>query len=183
MPCHAAMLEKPVTAQHLHKTLVKSLGLIDGESDLIREPQETDDYSTLSVLVAEDNAVNQMVIKGLLKKVKIEPILAQNGKEAVYLFEHAERPFDLILMDCEMPEVDGYEATRQIRQLELFDESMSPVVIVALSAHALKEFEEKGREAGMNDYLTKPVDRIELMSLLASIRLGHTIEFGARKVS
>ncbi|MCG8671935.1 MAG: response regulator [Pseudomonadales bacterium] len=177
------MLEKPFTALHFHKTLVRALGLMKRVQPVETNEDEVADYSQLKVLVAEDNPVNQMVIKGLLKKYGIEPLMVANGKEAVKCFEENDNTFDLILMDCEMPEVDGYEATRQIRQLEMFDTSLEPTTIVALSAHALQEFEEKGRQSGMNDYLTKPVDKNDLVSLLADIARGEKIEFRARRAS
>jgi CheY-like chemotaxis protein len=177
------MLEKPFTACHFHKTLARVMG----ERQLRTQEQTTrtehPDFSRLSILVAEDNAVNQMVIKGLLKKMGIDPVIANNGQQAVSIFEGSEAPFDLILMDCEMPEVDGYEATRQIRQLEMFDESLKPCNIVALSAHALQEFEQKGKQAGMNDYLTKPVDRKDLVELLEKVAAGKAIHFRDRRAS
>lgn len=177
------ILEKPFTTYHFHKTLARVFGISTRDQQNSNDKTAALNYSQLRVLVAEDNAVNQMVIKGLLKKVGIEPTIAQNGKEAVTLFENSDKKFDLILMDCEMPEVDGYEATRQIRQLEMFDESMEPCNIVALSAHALQEFEEKGKLAGMNNYLTKPVDKKELLELLQTIANGENIEFKNRRAS
>ena len=177
------MLEKPFTAYHFHKTLARVLDAPPVQEQQPVKTEESVDFSRLNVLVAEDNTVNQMVIKGLLKKMGITPVITENGKQTVSVFENSETRFDLILMDCEMPEVDGYEATRQIRQLEMFDESLKPSTIVALSAHALQEFEEKGRKAGMNDYLTKPVDRKELVELLRKVAAGQAIEFRDRRAS
>lgn len=176
------ILEKPFTAYHFHKTLARVLGINKAEQQT-QSAAAVQDFSQLKVLVAEDNHVNQMVIKGLLKKVGVVPTIVANGKEAVAAFESHDSHYDLILMDCEMPEVDGYEATRQIRQLEMFDDTLTPCNIVALSAHALQEFEQKGKESGMNDYLTKPVDRKELEGLLERIANGEAIAFRTRDAS
>lgn len=103
------------------------------------------------VLLAEDNPVNAQVIKGLLKRLGVDSDWCQNGKEAV---EKAQRNhYDLIFMDCEMPILDGYAATRQIRE-----SGETTLPIVALTAHAVKEYVDQAYAAGMNDYLTKPVD-------------------------
>lgn len=111
------------------------------------------------VLLAEDNPVNAQVIKGLLKRLGVDSDWCQNGKEAV---EKVQRNhYDLIFMDCEMPILDGYAATRQIRE-----SGETTLPIVALTAHAVKEYVDQAYAAGMNDYLTKPVDLITLRKAL-----------------
>jgi PAS domain S-box-containing protein len=105
------------------------------------------------VLLAEDNPVNQKVGSRLLERIGCTVEVAADGKEALRAWESGG--FDLILMDCQMPEMDGYEATRQIRSREL---ASHRTPIVALTAHALKGAEEECRAAGMNDFLTKPID-------------------------
>ena len=116
----------------------------------------------LRVLLAEDNRVNQMVASKLVEKMGHTVQVAANGAEVVRAFQHAN--WDLILMDCQMPELDGYEATRQIRNLEraLGRRTM----IVALTAHAMAEDKNKCLEAGMDGYITKPVNPDELMKVL-----------------
>jgi CheY-like chemotaxis protein len=126
--------------------------------------------SHLQVLVAEDNEINQRVIRGLLNKLGIEPIVANDGKEAFRYFcdrQSGDKPFDLILMDCEMPQVDGYEATRMIRNHEIADGSH--VDIVALTASVLPEHRKKAAEMGMDEFLTKPIRLAELQHLLSSL--------------
>jgi len=118
-------------------------------------------YPLAKVLIAEDNTVNQMVIKGLLSQYAIQPVLVGNGQLA--LDELKRQTFDLVLMDCEMPVLDGYEACRQFRAQET---SSKPVPIVALTAHAMAEHRERAAEAGMNAHLAKPIDRAELEALL-----------------
>lgn len=111
----------------------------------------------LNVLVAEDNAVNQMVIKGHLKKLGIKPVIVQNGLEVVEAMEDEQCHWDLILMDCEMPVMDGFEATKQIRVNEK-SRADRPILIVGLSAHALDISRNKAMAIGMDEYLTKPID-------------------------
>lgn len=112
------------------------------------------------VLLVEDNPVNQLVAKGMLVKLGCEVIVAAHGAEALDLLE--QRDFNLVLMDCNMPVMDGYEASRQIRRSGRW----SDLPIVALTANAMPEERERCRAAGMNDYLSKPFRREELAALL-----------------
>jgi signal transduction histidine kinase/DNA-binding response OmpR family regulator/HPt (histidine-containing phosphotransfer) domain-containing protein len=122
------------------------------------------------VLVVEDNAVNQDVASGILKQMGCTVVTAANGRSAVQLF--AQEAFDLILMDCEMPIMDGFDATRRIRDIErvmrgLSDrESRSRIPIVALTAHALAEVRERCLEVGMDDFLVKPYDELQIADML-----------------
>jgi signal transduction histidine kinase/ActR/RegA family two-component response regulator len=108
----------------------------------------------LRVLVAEDNLVNQKVIRRTLEKWGIEAQIANNGREALEWL--SREPFHLVLMDCQMPEIDGYEATRRIRAYE--QPRGLHIPIIALTANALAGDREKCLECGMDDYLTKPVN-------------------------
>ncbi len=113
------------------------------------------------VLVVEDNELNRLVIQGLLKKVGIRVTVAHHGQEAVTLLA-GENAFDLVLMDIQMPVMDGHEATRQIRQeLQLTD-----LPIIGLTAHALTEERQRCMDSGMNDFITKPVSPGLLYSVL-----------------
>jgi two-component system sensor histidine kinase/response regulator len=113
------------------------------------------------ILLAEDNPVNQKVARMVLEKLGYEVAVVGNGREAISAWKHGG--FDLILMDCQMPELDGYAATREIRTLEGAE---LHIPIVALTAHAMKGDDEKCRDAGMDDYLTKPLDRAQLVACL-----------------
>ena len=118
----------------------------------------------LQVLVAEDSEVNQFIIRELLAKWGIEIAVAANGLEAVKAFR--EREFDLILMDIQMPEMDGLEATRQIRSIQTREALHQGCEIVGLSAHAMSGDRERYMAEGMVDYLTKPIRTEELRVVL-----------------
>ncbi|MCP4992185.1 MAG: response regulator, partial [Gammaproteobacteria bacterium] len=107
------------------------------------------------VLVVEDNPVNQMVAKGIMQKFGLRIDIAGDGREALRMLE--QLPFDLIFMDCQMPVMDGYEATRQIRNPESMVRDHD-IPVVALTANAMRGDQEKCIAAGMNDYITKPID-------------------------
>jgi CheY-like chemotaxis protein len=109
---------------------------------------------TLSVLVAEDNPVNQMIIEAMLKQLGHTVTVAGNGRRTLQLL--AERPFDLVLMDCNMPELDGLEATRLLRD-GAAGARAAEVPVIALTANAMDGDRETCLQAGMNDFLSKPV--------------------------
>jgi len=125
----------------------------------------------VKVLVAEDNPVNQMVIRELLKPLVGEVDIAGDGREAVELYQQSNGAYDYIFMDCEMPELDGYDATRQIRALE-HDLGLEQVKIIALTAHAFDEFKQKAFDAGMNGHLSKPINRSALKAFFYQDGLG-----------
>lgn len=106
-----------------------------------------------TILLVEDNLVNQKLALTLLKKMGYEADLAENGQNALDMI--AEKHYDLILMDCQMPIKDGYQTTRELRE---WDHVMSKVPIVAMTANAMKGDDEKCYAAGMDDYMTKPID-------------------------
>ena len=114
------------------------------------------------ILLVEDNLVNQKVAVRLLEPLGYRVEVAADGQAAVAAWQSGH--FDLIFMDCQMPLMDGYEATREIRRRE---EGKRRIPIVALTADAMKEAEEKCRAAGMDDYLSKPIDRGKLEACLA----------------
>lgn len=114
------------------------------------------------VLVAEDNAINREVMREILDELEISADLVENGKQVLAALE--EKDYPIILMDCQMPVMDGYEATRRIRRLP---NEKSHVPIVAVTAHAVHGEREKALEAGMTDYITKPVTIVRLVRMLA----------------
>jgi CheY-like chemotaxis protein len=114
----------------------------------------------MRILLAEDNLVNQRVAMAILRKLGLTPELACNGLEASAAA--LARPFDLILMDCQMPEMDGFEATRLIRERE----GSRRVPILAMTANAMAGDRERCLEAGMDDYLAKPIAILDLKDAL-----------------
>ncbi len=117
------------------------------------------------VLLAEDNLVNQRVAKRLLEKEGHRVTVAANGREAVEAV--VREPFDVVLMDIQMPEMDGFEATRAIRGLAVVE--LARIPIVAVTAHAISGYEERCRTAGMNGFVTKPVDADKLESAIKMV--------------
>ena len=117
---------------------------------------------SLKILLAEDNPVNQKLAMLMLEKKGHKVIVARNGLEAIE--KNEQEKFDLILMDIQMPELDGLQATRQIRELEKRTGKRIP--IIALTAHALKGDEEKCLEAGMDEYISKPISRRQLFETM-----------------
>ena len=122
----------------------------------------------LLVLVVEDNSLNQRVAVDLLRRLGASVEAASSGPAAIETIR--QRRYDLVLMDCQMPGMDGYETTRRIRALESSEEwTAAPLQIVALSANALDGDRDRGLQAGMDDYLTKPLRQPELIRILENI--------------
>jgi len=119
------------------------------------------DAEKVRILLVEDNAVNRAVALGLLKTLGLRADTAHDGEEAVAALERS--PYDLVLMDCQMPKMDGYEATRRIRRME---GAAGRTVVVAMTAHAMSGDRLKCLEAGMNDHIAKPVSRSALVGVL-----------------
>jgi CheY-like chemotaxis protein len=146
-------LSKPVKNSDLFKT-IRKLTSVDGPTAPVvakQNPVATDSRS-MRVLLAEDNLVNQKVAMRMLQRLGHQVTLANNGREAVEALETQQ--FDLVLMDVQMPEMDGLEATRTIRAREA---SGPRVRIVALTAHAMDSHQDECLAAGMDSYLTKPI--------------------------
>jgi len=137
----------------------------------------TNDGEPLQVLVAEDNIVNQMVIKAMLDKMRCNVSIASNGKLAVEKYT-AKQP-DIILMDMSMPEMDGSEATRHIRKLQ--KDAGVHVPIIGVTAHALREDRQRCLDAGMDDYLPKPVKQDALFEVITRWTVGDQAQ--ARKAN
>lgn len=118
----------------------------------------------LSVLIVEDNVINQKVVVKMLERMKITPAMAMNGKEAVRMF--LEKRYDLIFMDVQMPEMDGLEATKAIRSIESKEKTGSHSIIIALTANAMQGDRERCLQSGMDDYLAKPIKQIDLETVI-----------------
>lgn len=160
----AHAFERPVLARELRQAALAVLRKQPDETahGRVEAPQ----YPALRVLVAEDNRTNQVVILGLLRRFGILPELAENGEQAVAAFRRNRQGFNLILMDCEMPVMDGYVATREMRRLET-GEGRARVPIIAISAHVTQHHIDNCYAAGMDDHIAKPLNLRLLADKLA----------------
>jgi len=160
-------LLKPFRHKELLRELGKCLGQepATGEKALVAAPAPPRPPQDIRVLLAEDNLVNQRLAQKLLEKEGYQVALANNGQEAVNL--HGQEPFDLILMDIQMPVMDGFEATAAIRAAEQGGRRHVP--IIALTAHAMKGYSEQCRAAGMDAYISKPINIEKFRQTLAEI--------------
>ena len=120
----------------------------------------TDSESPLKVLVVEDHPVNQTIIRAMLARMGCAIDMADNGVQALSAFE--KNTYDLVLMDCQMPEMDGFDTTRAIRERETLNPTMGRVPVIALTALAMLGDAERCLAAGMDDYLTKPIQLEQL---------------------
>jgi CheY-like chemotaxis protein len=155
-------LSKPINNSSLYNALVKICSDKNENLVITDKIKKSPQYNG-SVLVVEDNIINQKVAVGLLRKFGITVFVAANGVEALATLEKI--PVDLIFMDCQMPVMDGLEATIQIRNpnSKVLNHD---VTIIALTANALDADREKCSEVGMNDFLSKPIDMKKLQTLL-----------------
>jgi CheY-like chemotaxis protein len=128
-------------------------------------PLSLDSDRAIRVLVAEDNIVNQKVVTAMLKRCGIEATIAGNGTEAIEYYRSSKGCFSAILMDLEMPKIDGYSATESIRRIE-HELSIAATPIIALTAHALEDNINRCYSAGMDAVLTKPLHIDALIQML-----------------
>ncbi|WP_281856983.1 ATP-binding protein [Litoreibacter halocynthiae] len=164
VPTNIPTLRKPFHRQDLFDCLAKAA----------HAPVPEKEARQLRILAAEDNKTNQLVFRKMLKTVTADLTMASNGVEAVEAFEQGH--FDLVFMDISMPEMDGMEASRTIRQLECTRGS-NPVPIIAMTAHAMAGDEERIREAGISHYLTKPLKKDKIHALIEELSLSETAPF------
>ncbi len=155
------LLEKPITSARLRESIVSALGVKRKLRSQVEESQLS--LPELTIMVAEDNPVNRQVIEGQLEKLGLQMQHVENGAQALQKVIDCA-PYDLILMDCEMPQMDGYQATEKIREYEQGKDQH--VKIIALTAYAGEEAQDKSLKAGMDDYLLKPVKYSQLQECL-----------------
>jgi PAS domain S-box-containing protein len=159
----SSYLVKPIRTTELREALLQELANVSAIEPQAPAKQATAELN-LNILLAEDNPVNQLVMQRLLVKRGHRVTIAATGKAAIDALSRDR--FDLVFMDVQMPEVDGFEATREIRKREASGQPRTP--IVALTAHAMSGDRERCLEAGMDGYMTKPVNPKELDDTLKS---------------
>ncbi|OEZ93511.1 signal transduction histidine-protein kinase BarA [Janthinobacterium sp. HH106] len=178
-------LTKPVRALELRHCIeaVGGFGTLAPATAALPAPPDTAapaaSQAPLRMLLVEDNAINQEIALAMLEDTGYEATPADNGRRALALWERY--PFDVILMDCQMPEMDGFEATRRLRRMEA-QQGRSRTPIIALTANAILGDRELCLEAGMDDYLAKPYTRAALLAMLARWRPPAAAETAAEAV-
>jgi len=174
----AAYLTKPILSDLLYKTLSRVLGLKDNKSDNNPDDQFLTQHRVIEdeiqtqknpvnlhgkILLVEDVLINQKVALGLMSGLSLEIDIANDGQQALDKFfnnKNSKNKYDLILMDCQMPVMDGFEATKKIRETD------NSTPIIAVTANALSTDKEKCEQVGMSGYLTKPYNRQQLIDVL-----------------
>jgi two-component system sensor histidine kinase/response regulator len=167
----AAYLSKPFDSLELRDVLLHVLAHDSAKPEnrvLVTRHTVLEQADSLFFLVAEDNAVNQRLIARLLEKRGHTVVVAQNGREALAMLE--KQHFDIVLMDIQMPEMDGFEATKRIREKEKVSGAHQP--IIALTAHAMQGDEERCVAGGMDGYVTKPIKLEDLLSVIEKMVPG-----------
>jgi PAS domain S-box-containing protein len=168
-------LGKPIKPSELKNNIHRVLGLAPKPAEpvpVVPEPAVAKQRLTYRILIAEDNLVNQRVAIYMLEKQGHQVTGVMNGQEALDALEKGN--FELILMDVQMPKMDGFKATQHIRQKE--QESGLHIPIIAMTAHAMKGDREKCLEAGMDEYLSKPLNAKQLTETIARVMSQHLPE-------
>lgn len=162
-------LIKPLRKDELRDCIAMVLSIYDPEKEMETRPivtrhliLENREKQKFSILVAEDNKINQKLIVKMLLYYGYKADVVNDGLEALNALK--QQKYDLVLMDCQMPDMNGYEATEKIRQMEEF----KFLPIIALTAHTMTGDREKCIAAGMNDFISKPIDPEKLIKLLES---------------
>jgi PAS domain S-box-containing protein len=162
VPARVPVLPKPVTPSDLYDCLVSRLTpAARGPEDAAPSPAQPRPAARGTVLLAEDNEINQLVAVDTLTTLGYATDIARNGLEALDLI--ATRAYAAVLMDCQMPKMDGFEATRELRRRE---DGRRHLPVIAMTAGALAEDRQRCLDAGMDDYLAKPIDLAELRAVL-----------------
>jgi len=171
------LMAKPLAASEFNALVLSALGLVvaDHNQDQLSAEQQKeqqaiiDEVKKLRILVVDDNAINRMVMAGMLKKCHQTAVYAENGLEAVNaMTQNNAQAFDMVFMDCEMPIMDGYTATQKIREWEAATHQPH-ILIIALTAHALPEQAAICKANGMDEYMVKPINLSVLQSTLSEV--------------
>ncbi len=174
LPEDLLLIETPLSCQSLKRSLVTGKDESGYDSMIAEKTVVLDKANRLNVIVAEDNAVNQLVIESILKSLGIQPTLVTNGEQAFQLISEQPAYWDICFMDCEMPVMDGYQSTTAIREMEAGETSQPHCWIIGLSAHATGDYVQKARDAGMDDYLSKPVAQQQVSEAIKRAQLSRS---------
>jgi CheY-like chemotaxis protein len=159
-----SFLTRPLFPSAIAECINNFIGAAGGEGGETPQQEETAIFKGRRVLLAEDIEVNREIVLALLETTALEIDCAVNGVEAVKMFSEAPDRYDLIFMDIQMPEMDGYEATRRIRSLG--GDWAQRIPIIAMTANVFREDIEKCLESGMNGHVGKPLNAVEVMASL-----------------
>ena len=160
-----SFIPKPVFSSSIINAINECLGVESVKTELRAQGADSiPNFSRNTILIAEDIEINQEIIKAILEATGVAVDFAGNGREAASMFRDNQYKYDLIFMDVQMPEMDGYEATRHIRSLDL--ERAKSIPIIAMTANVFKEDIDNCLEAGMNDHIGKPIDSSHLYNKL-----------------
>jgi len=157
-------LSKPLFPSAIAEIISECLGIDKSQAEKTQAETISDIYASRRILLAEDVEINREIVMALLEPTKVSIDCAENGAEAVRMFSEAPNKYDIIFMDVQMPEMDGYEATRRIRALNVPEALKIP--IVAMTANVFREDIERCLEAGMNSHVGKPLDFNEILEKL-----------------
>jgi len=157
-------LSKPLFPSSIAEVINECLGVSKKQAEKSKSVDIAGIFSGRRILLVEDVEINREIVLALLEPTKLEIDCAENGAQAVRMFGEAPRKYEMIFMDIQMPEMDGYEATRQIRSLDAQEAKNIP--IVAMTANVFKEDIERCLDAGMNSHVGKPVDFDEVLNRL-----------------
>ena len=162
-------ISKPLFASDLHNTLERSLGKATEKLPSEEQKLPSDDsFKGKRILLAEDNELNREIAAEILKEAGFLVECAEDGKQACDMLSQAKAGYyHLILMDIQMPVMDGYTATRAIRSMA--DPALANIPIIAMTANAFEEDREQAMAAGMNGHLPKPIDLEKMMALLRDL--------------
>ena len=166
-------LHRPLTSASIFRSLQsnpleKNQEIKEIKQELDQRHDQDFPLNGCHILVAEDNKVNQMVVIALLKKLGAEATLMENGQETLNAYTSQPNNFNVILMDCEMPIMDGFSASENIRKYEA-EHQLKAIPIIALTAHAMEVHREKAFAVGMNRFVTKPIKRQDLLQAISDM--------------
>ena len=161
-----SFISKPLFPSTLIDAVNECLGVESARAAMRESVGLAQDFSEYSILIAEDIEINREIMVAVLEETGVEIDFAENGKAAVAMFGEKPDKYSLILMDIQMPEMDGYEATRQIRSLEI--KNAKDIPIIAMTANVFREDIENCLSAGMNSHIGKPIDSSDLFEKLST---------------